>query len=100
MVFKGYCTKRHIPALTAYKFGESQRLFVAKDTLKSIKRLKMPVLLFFIDGTFGYWDEHKNFYTRATTISYLVSLSANYRIVAIALGQSKKQVKKLVQHLA
>jgi hypothetical protein len=88
--------------MTAYKYreGESTRLMVAKETLKSKQRQKLPVLMILIDGVIGFWDEQKIFNIRSGVINYLISLSTNYRVVAIAQGQTRKCVKKLCQFLS
>jgi len=37
-----------------------------------------------IDGVIGFWDEQKIFHIRSGVINYLIALSTNYRVVAIA----------------
>ena len=43
--------------MTAYKYGDSQRLMVAKETLKSKTRQKLPLIVVMLDGVAGYWYE-------------------------------------------
>jgi hypothetical protein len=43
----------------------------------------MPLIILDLDGVIGYWDENKNYHIQASTISYLIALSHNYRLVAI-----------------
>ena len=86
--------------MTAYKYGDSQRLMVARETLKSKTRQKLPLIVVMLDGVAGYWDEQKVYWVKSSVIQYLVALSTNYRVVGVAIGQSKKCVKKLCSQLA
>jgi hypothetical protein len=45
--------------MTAYKYkqGVSTRLMVARETLKSIQRQKLPLLILNLDGIIGFFDE-------------------------------------------
>lgn len=53
-----------------------------------------------LDGVFGYWDEAKTYHIRYNSLQYLVSLSCNFRLVAIATAQSRGVVTRLCNWLA
>jgi hypothetical protein len=58
-------------------------------------RSRMPSLVIMIDGIIGYWDEKKVFYLRSSVLNNLIALSTNFRLIAVAVGQTKKCVKRL-----
>lgn len=60
----------------------------------------MPSLVIIIDGTIGYWDENKVFYLRSSVINNLIKLSTNVRLIAVAVGQTKKCVTRLCKQLS
>lgn len=80
-----------------YREGQSTRLMVAKETLRSKTRQKLPIIVIMIDGVIGFWDELKIFHIRSGVINQLITLSNNFRIVAVASGQTKRSVKRLFQ---
>lgn len=60
----------------------------------------MPILIITVGGgVVGYWDEQKIYHIRQSSIDLLIALGCNYRLVAIAQGQSQKCVKKLCFYL-
>jgi hypothetical protein len=40
-----------------YREGVSIRLLVARETLRSQARQKLPIIMIMIDGVIGFWDE-------------------------------------------
>jgi len=84
----GYHRKRRVKSMTAHRYreGKSTRIMVAKETLQSSLRHKLPLILINLDGITGYFDEAKIYYLRAGVIAYLIALSVNFRVVALCTG--------------
>lgn len=101
-VQSGYTQRKNIAQMTARKYGDgmSQRILVAKETLKNQDRQKLPIIILNLDGIVGYFDEMKTFYLRQNALNQLIALSANFRILAFCIGQTKRCVRKLCQMLA
>jgi len=55
----GYTKRKNISSMTARKYQEgiSTRLLVARETLKSSYRAKLPIIIVNLDGVTGYFDE-------------------------------------------
>lgn len=83
--------------MTAYKYreGVSTRLLVAKETLNNPLRNKLPLIIINLDGTIGYFDEHKIYFVRQHALTCLVALSSNFQIAAFCTGQTKRCVRRL-----
>ena len=60
----------------------------------------MPSLLIMIDGILGFFDENLDFHLRQKVLHSLVTLSLNFRLIAITVGLTKKCVKVLCRQLA
>jgi hypothetical protein len=70
--------------MTAYKYKEgiSTRLMVARETLKSTQRQRLPLLILNLDGIIGFFDEQKTYHIRSTALTQIVALSVNFRTIA------------------
>jgi|LauGreDrversion4_2_1035121.scaffolds.fasta_scaffold30939_2 hypothetical protein len=88
--------------MTAYKYkeGVSTRLMVARETLKSTQRQRLPLLILNLDGIIGFFDEQKTYHIRSTALTQIVALSVNFRTIAFCQGQTKRCLKRLCQQLA
>lgn len=56
--------------MTARKYveGGSIRLMVAKETLNSKARQKLPIIVINLNGTIGFFDEQRHYNTRLSSI--------------------------------
>jgi len=87
--------------MTARKYieGGSIRLMVAKETLSSKPRQKLPIIIVNLNGTIGYFDEQRHYNTRLSSIQLLIALSANFRVIGIVNDQTKNSTRKLTSLL-
>jgi len=81
-----------------YRNGVSTRILVAKETFAP-KRAKLPVLVFNLDGVFGYFDESKGYICREKHLQMLQSLSNNFKIVGFS-NEPKGIIKRFGQNLS
>jgi hypothetical protein len=61
-----------------------------------MQKSNLPLLVLDLDGTFGYWDEHKCFITSDRHLQLMQALSSNFRLVAVCQNHSKSTVKQLL----
>ena len=66
----GYSHKKKISSMTARKYREglSTRLMVAKETLTSRQRQKLPILIINLNGVTGYLDESRIYHIKLSVI--------------------------------